>query len=283
MKPLRQTLSSALALAMLGTMISAHGFVVVADLDGDGLHDEQFDAFAGTTIDVGVYASQTPAEINANGGLTGFGLYLFTDGLRIAGDSPNAITIDPTWDFVTQQSVEDPLEAVARVVGNTLTPGGAFNENVHLFDIRVEIPATVGGAFKLTFDDAQNASFVSSQGFVYDDLVVFLTSTINVVPVPDVDGDGVNDLEDNCTVEANPEQVDADGDGIGNRCDADFNQDCTVNAIDLGFFRTRFFTDDPVADLDSSGSVNTVDLGILRSFFFDTPGPSGQPNLCSGS
>lgn len=96
----------------------------------------------------------------------------------------------------------------------------------------------------------------------------------------DSDGDGVDDSVDNCTDIANPAQRDTDGDGHGNFCDADFNNDCLVNALDLGIFRPAFFSADPDADLDGSGVVNAVDLGIFKSLFFGTPGPSAAPSLC---
>ena len=280
MKPMTHSLRAALTLLLLGAMTSAHAFVVVADFDGDGLHDEEFDAYPGTTIQIGVYASQTPVEVNTNGGLTGFGLHMFTDGLPITGNNSDAVVIDPTWDFVTQQDIVDPSYVELKVVGNTLTPGGNTGAQVHLFDLSVEIPPTVGELYKVDFSDADNASFVSSEAFVYDDLAVFLQTNVNVVPIPDSDGDGLNDLVDNCTFQANAGQQDGDQDGIGNRCDADLNQDCVVNVEDLGIFKQRFFTSDAVADFDSSGTVNVVDLGILRTLFFGQPGPSGQPNEC---
>lgn len=39
-------------------------------------------------------------------------------------------------------------------------------------------------------------------------------------PVPDADGDGVPDADDNCVSTPNPAQADADGDGVGTACDA---------------------------------------------------------------
>ncbi len=91
----------------------------------------------------------------------------------------------------------------------------------------------------------------------------------------DTDGDGVPDNADNCTLVFNPDQRDTDGDNYGNICDPDFNQDLIVNATDLIYLKSNFFTTDPDADLDGDGVVNSIDLAILRSFYFKPPGPSG--------
>ena len=46
---------------------------------------------------------------------------------------------------------------------------------------------------------------------------------------PDLDGDGYqDDLCDNCSLKANASQTDSDGDGCGNVCDADFDQNGVV-------------------------------------------------------
>jgi len=97
----------------------------------------------------------------------------------------------------------------------------------------------------------------------------------------DTDWDGIANSSDNCLYDANPAQIDADDDGIGNRCDADFNNDCIVNALDLGLFRSQFFGNNPVFDLNGDGIVATVDLGLLKYYFFSPPGPSGTANICS--
>ena len=91
----------------------------------------------------------------------------------------------------------------------------------------------------------------------------------------DSDRDGVIDRKDNCTLVSNPAQRDTDGDRYGNYCDPDFNGDLIVNAGDLGYLKTKFFTPDPHADLNGDGIVNAGDLAILKSFFFKPPGPSG--------
>lgn len=91
----------------------------------------------------------------------------------------------------------------------------------------------------------------------------------------DADGDGIPYCRDNCTAVANSDQRDTDGDGYGNQCDADFNNDGVVNFADLASFRARFGSTDPDADLNGDGAVNFADLAIFRSLFGQPPGPSG--------
>ena len=96
----------------------------------------------------------------------------------------------------------------------------------------------------------------------------------------DVDGDAVPNRHDNCTVVANADQRDTDNDGIGNACDADLNNDCTLSFHDLALFRAAFFSSDPDADLNGDGVVNFGDLAIARANFFSEPGPAGPDGLC---
>lgn len=97
-------------------------------------------------------------------------------------------------------------------------------------------------------------------------------------PATDTDGDGVEDSADNCTLVSNADQRDTNGDGFGNICDPDLNNDGVVNAVDLGLFRTAFFSTGAGLDADFNGDnqVNTVDLGVMRSLFFGPPGPAGN-------
>lgn len=98
----------------------------------------------------------------------------------------------------------------------------------------------------------------------------------------DADADGVADDLDNCTLIANPSQLDTNGDNIGNACDADIAvpNDCSVNFLDLTDMRAAFFTNpaspnwNPDADFDGSNQVNFGDLQLMRDQFFLQPGPS---------
>lgn len=106
------------------------------------------------------------------------------------------------------------------------------------------------------------------------DLTAALYADIGWVLV-DEDSDLIPDINDNCRIESNTDQRDTDGDGFGNLCDADLNNDGVINAGDLGLLRDRFFSTDPDADFNGDGVVNASDLAIMRGSFFGSPGPSG--------
>ena len=101
----------------------------------------------------------------------------------------------------------------------------------------------------------------------------------------DTDGDGIADTLDNCILVANgpliPDaggnsQLDTDGDGFGNICDADLNQDLLTNLSDFSLFRIALnTTQDPDADFNGDGTVDLSDFSLFRIMFSSPPGPSG--------
>ena len=110
-------------------------------------------------------------------------------------------------------------------------------------------------------------------------------------PLSDIDSDGVPDHQDNCKLQANGplitdaggnSQRDSDGDGYGNVCDADLDNDCAVNFSDLGLMKSVFFGSESDSDLNGDGVVNFVDLGLMKTNFFEPPGPSGVASDCDG-
>jgi hypothetical protein len=103
-------------------------------------------------------------------------------------------------------------------------------------------------------------------------------------PGGDADADGVPDPADNCTEIANASQLDADGDGCGNACDADFDQNGVIGASDFNVLRLCITqsvpgtgpAQDPAcaeSDLDGNGTVGASDFVALRSAVSSAPGP----------
>jgi len=101
---------------------------------------------------------------------------------------------------------------------------------------------------------------------------------INFFGGEDFDGDGVGDNSDNCSEASNPSQDDTDGDGCGNLCDADYDNNGIVGFPDFGAFSAAFSTNneefchtDPV----SRCTVGFPDFGFFSGNFSAAPGPSG--------
>ena len=174
------------------------------------------------------------------------------------------------WD---ERSVDDNDPGYTCCHGETLDDlSSVFDERIDLVLVRAQ-PVTAFGLVDAVVVGG-NPGLVTPSGLWPSDHGGVVASFRLLDENDDADGDGVIDSEDSCLGTFNPAQRDTDGDGYGNRCDADFNQDGAVNFLDLAIFRGRFNSDDPDADLDGDGAVNAVDLGILRQRFYAPPGPS---------
>ena len=111
---------------------------------------------------------------------------------------------------------------------------------------------------------------------------LFVAGTSGAGPGADADGDGVQDILDNCVNVANGNQRDTDDDGLGSVCDADYNNNNVVDLPDFSQLRAAFGSSDgdPAydanVDTDGSGSVDLGDFSLLRSQFGSAPGPGGR-------
>jgi hypothetical protein len=92
----------------------------------------------------------------------------------------------------------------------------------------------------------------------------------------DGDADGVADGSDNCPVTANSDQSDADGDGYGDRCDADHDNNGVVDTADFDILMAAFGSAEgepeffAAGDHDGDGVIAGSDLAF-------TQGHVGQP------
>jgi probable HAF family extracellular repeat protein len=97
----------------------------------------------------------------------------------------------------------------------------------------------------------------------------------------DVDGDGIPNATDNCSLVHNPTQLDADSDGYGNFCDGDLNNSGLVTTSDVNLLRSCIgllassSALCAAADIDGSGTVSAFDVSLQRNMLNAPPGPSG--------
>ncbi len=167
-----------------------------------------------------------------------------------------------------------------------------YNLDVELFDVTNPSNWVSVGYSRSTTDNTENLWLPLAAGREYA-LQVTRPGSQNdfdwdyalawhtiLVPWVDTDSDGVSDPNDNCTLLPNPGQCDSDGDGFGNRCDGDLNNNLFTNAQDYVDLRAQLGSPSPapafnIADLNCNGFVNGQDYVLFRTLLGPPPGPSG--------
>ncbi len=141
--------------------------------------------------------------------------------LDVASDDGDLIlSPDETWIYTASAPA---LDLVLPSAGVTIVPGCNDGRNTYENIGRVDVAGTM----------------------VFDEDISHYCNT------GDIEADGVTDSADNCMLKANgpliPDvggnsQLDTDEDGYGNICDPDFDGNLIVNAADLAYMKTNFFT-----------------------------------------
>ena len=82
--------------------------------------------------------------------------------------------------------------------------------------------------------------FLVSLGMVMAAPTAMAEGTPVLQSTGDADGDGILDEADNCITKKNADQRDTDGDGYGNICDPDFNNNNIVDPTDFSLAKSLF-------------------------------------------
>jgi len=242
---------------------------------------------------------------------------------------PTTTVLFHDFQFVGDQLVISPLpdrslsETAMALLGEMALPGGITPEGMLQLDLMApsavesEPPRVI--ATLATYDPrvANAGNIVNGRRLAVqlpdDSHPLALAATWSYGDTPggtpmDSDADRVPDFADRCLMTADPRQADADRDGFGDACDADFDQDGLVTDTDLEAMEEclgiRLDTDyvfphcgsensdhEPpaandlesailqhqcrVMDLDGDGQINADDIDIATESFGRPPGPSG--------
>jgi len=255
-----------------------------SDADGDSM------TFSVVTNPANGTLSGTAPDLTYTPGADFNGTDSFTYRARDGkADSLNA-TVSITVNAVNDAPLADPGLDETIVLGATVELDGANSGDVEGDDLTfrwtlVSTPAESSAV--LSDAGVVNPSFLADlagdyvvQLIVNDGLVDSAPATVTITADVDTDSDGVPQSIDNCTAVANADQRDTDGDGYGNLCDGDLDNDGDTNTLDLNLYKLAHRTEagdpayDPDADFDGDSSIDTLDLNIYKGLHRLPPGPS---------
>jgi len=243
-------------------------------------------------VDGGPTQLTSPTVSLAGGdGIVSYARWFFCDDVGIFGADT----------FITEISNDDG-GAWTTVEAVTTNAGAWVNTS-----FQVSAVIAPSATMKMRFSVADSPNNSTTEAGIDD----FKVDVLVCDGLPDVDRDGVPDVDDNCPNTANANQLDTDGDGVGDACEADTDEDGAIDDLDncvrianpgqedsdgdgIGDACdtppcTADLTDDGIvngadlglmlgqwsgagsADLNSDGVVNGADLGILLGAWGDCP------------
>ncbi len=124
--------------------------------------------------------------------------------------------------------------------------------NARFADSEFMVPAALTQGKSQVALRIENASAESA----WTEYRYWVLAMMPIFPPVDSDGDGVIDTLDNCAATPNTDQIDTDGDGLGNACDNDDDNDGLADAID----NCPLVANADQADDDRDGVGNACDV-----------------------
>ena len=194
---------------------------------------------------------------------------VISDGVDIS-DVNVTVNITHTYDNDIRITLTSPNGTVVELTSQNGSNGDNYTNT--LFDDEASGSITSGSApFTGTFQpEGSLSNFDGESSFgnwvlsVYDnwneDLGNLVSWSVNICgePIFDADGDGIDDISDNCPNTANADQADNDNDGIGDVCDDDDDNDGILDVND----NCPWTANADQADLDNDGLGDVCDDDI---------------------
>ena len=184
---------------------------------GYGSGSYSLDAASGNIASGGAFGSSASTDFCTEAAGGGGDTEAPSDPTNLSASNITTTTFDLNWNASTDN---------VGVTGYNIFIGGTNIGSVagNSANITGAAPSTTYSCYVQAFDAAGNVSGNSN--------------TINVTTLSDgcadADSDGICDVDDNCPNDANPDQADVDGDGIGDVCDSctDVDNDGVCSDVD---------------------------------------------------
>ncbi len=166
------------------------------------------------------------------------------------------------------------LELIARI-GDPIDFGGTPRTVASFSGTSLVTAGETGGTGN---SDGLPSQFSNTAQVVFR--AVFTDTNANAIvlypqdPEPDSDTDGILDSLDNCIEQSNANQRDTNGDGFGNACDADVNNNGLVDPADFSLVKSLVGQTSADEDLNGNGLVDPADFSFTKANVGQPPGPS---------